>query len=33
MYKRMAEEAREEGLDDIAFLFESVGNRPVLKPC
>jgi len=25
MYKRMAEEAREEGFDDIAFLFESVG--------
>jgi len=26
MYKRMAEEAREEGFDDIAFLFESVGQ-------
>jgi len=26
MYKRMAEDAREEGLDDIAFLFESVGT-------
>ncbi|MCL2003332.1 MAG: rubrerythrin family protein [Oscillospiraceae bacterium] len=26
MYKRMAEEAREEGFDDIAFLFEKVGN-------
>ena len=25
MYKRMALEAREEGFDDIAFLFESVG--------
>ena len=25
MYKRMAAEAREEGFDDIAFLFESVG--------
>ena len=26
MYKRMANEAREEGFDDIAFLFESVGG-------
>ena len=26
MYKRMAEEAREEGFAKIAFLFESVGN-------
>ena len=26
MYKRMADEAREEGFDDIAFLFESVGR-------
>jgi len=26
MYKRMAAEAREEGFDDIAFLFEKVGN-------
>jgi len=26
MYKRMAEEAREEGFNDIAFLFESVAN-------
>ena len=26
MYKRMAAEAREEGFDDIAFLFESVGS-------
>jgi len=26
MYKRMAEDAREEGFDDIAFLFESVGK-------
>jgi len=26
MYKRMAREAREEGFNDIAFLFESVGN-------
>ena len=26
MYKRMAEEAREEGFNDIAFLFEKVGN-------
>ena len=26
MYKRMAEEAREEGFNDIAFLFESVGK-------
>ena len=26
MYRRMAEEAREEGFDDIAFLFESVGK-------
>jgi len=25
MYKRMAAEAREEGFDDVAFLFESVG--------
>ena len=25
MYKRMAEEAREEGFDDIAMLFDSVG--------
>ena len=25
MYKRMAEEAREEGFNDIAFLFEKVG--------
>jgi len=25
MYKRMAAEAREEGFDDIAFLFDSVG--------
>ena len=26
MYKRMAAEAREEGFDDIAFLFDSVGD-------
>ena len=26
MYKRMAEEAHEEGFEDIAFLFESVGK-------
>ena len=26
MYKRMAEEARKEGFDDIAILFESVGT-------
>ena len=26
MYKRMAEEAKEEGFNDIAFLFSSVGN-------
>ena len=26
MYKRMAEDAREEGFNDIAFLFESVGR-------
>ena len=26
MYKRMAEDAREEGFNDIAFLFESVGK-------
>jgi len=26
MYKRMASEAREEGFNDIAFLFESVGK-------
>ena len=26
MYKRMAAEAKEEGFDDIAFLFESVGR-------
>ena len=26
MYKRMADEAREEGFNDIAFLFESVGK-------
>ena len=26
MYKRMAAEAREEGFDDIAFLFDSVGK-------
>jgi len=26
MYKRMAEEAREEGFSDIAFLFDSVGK-------
>jgi rubrerythrin len=26
MYKRMAEEARQEGFNDIAFLFESVGK-------
>ncbi|MCL2338301.1 MAG: rubrerythrin family protein [Firmicutes bacterium] len=26
MYQRMAREAREEGFDDIAFLFESVGS-------
>lgn len=26
MYKRMAEEAREEGFNDIAYLFESVGK-------
>jgi rubrerythrin len=26
MYKRMAEEAREEGFDHIAFLFDRVGN-------
>jgi rubrerythrin len=26
MYKRMAEEAKQEGFDDIAFLFEKVGN-------
>jgi rubrerythrin len=26
MYKRMAEEARTEGFNDIAFLFESVGS-------
>ncbi|MCL2025188.1 MAG: rubrerythrin family protein [Leptospirales bacterium] len=26
MYKRMAAEAKEEGFDDIAFLFESVGK-------
>jgi rubrerythrin len=26
MYKRMAEEAREEGFNDIAYLFEGVGN-------
>jgi len=26
MYKRMADEAREEGFNDIAFLFESVAN-------
>ena len=26
MYKRMAEEAREEGFNDIAFLFEAVGK-------
>ncbi|MDR2964398.1 MAG: rubrerythrin family protein [Treponema sp.] len=26
MYKRMAEDARSEGFNDIAFLFESVGN-------
>jgi len=26
MYKRMAEEAREEGFNDIAFLFDSVGK-------
>ncbi|MCL2630103.1 MAG: rubrerythrin family protein [Firmicutes bacterium] len=26
MYKRMAEEARAEGFNDIAFLFEKVGN-------
>jgi rubrerythrin len=26
MYKRMAAEAREEGFNDIAFLFEQVGN-------
>ena len=26
MYKRMAAEAREEGFNDIAFLFESIGN-------
>jgi rubrerythrin len=26
MYKRMAEEAKEEGFTDIAFLFESVGQ-------
>lgn len=26
MYKRMADEARQEGFDDIAFLFESVGH-------
>jgi rubrerythrin len=26
MYKRMAEEAREEGFDDIAYLFEGVGK-------
>ena len=26
MYKRMAEEARAEGFNDIAFLFEAVGN-------
>ena len=26
MYKRMAAEAREEGFNDIAFLFESVGK-------
>ncbi|MCL2792422.1 MAG: rubrerythrin family protein [Spirochaetaceae bacterium] len=26
MYKRMATEAREEGFNDIAFLFEKVGN-------
>ena len=26
MYKRMAQEAREEGFNDIAFLFEKVGN-------
>ena len=26
MYTQMAEEARKEGLDDIAFLFEKVGN-------
>jgi len=26
MYKRMALEAREEGFDDIAFLFDSVGD-------
>ena len=26
MYKRMAKEAREEGFDVIAFLFENVGN-------
>lgn len=26
MYKRFAEEARQEGFNDIAFLFESVGN-------
>ena len=26
MYKRMAKEAREEGFNDVAFLFEAVGN-------
>ncbi|MCL2089293.1 MAG: rubrerythrin family protein [Oscillospiraceae bacterium] len=26
MYKRMADEARQEGFDDIAFLFEKVGD-------
>ncbi|MDR0197276.1 MAG: rubrerythrin family protein [Oscillospiraceae bacterium] len=26
MYKRMAQQAREEGFNDIAFLFEKVGN-------
>ena len=26
MYKRMAQEAREEGFDEIAFLFDSVGK-------
>jgi rubrerythrin len=26
MYKRMAAEAREEGFNDIAFLFEKIGN-------
>jgi rubrerythrin len=26
MYKRMAEEAKEEGFDQIAFLFEGVGQ-------